>query len=253
MDNIIQVRDLCKYFDTKAGRATALDHIGFDIARGDLAAIIGKSGSGKSTLINMLAGIDIPSSGSVRVLDHQLENMNEDQMARMRGTDIGVVFQFFQLLPVLNILENVMLPMDYLKAIPMREREERAFELLRLVNMEDMAYKLPSELSGGQQQKAAIARALANDPPIIIADEPTGNLDSAAAEKVFELFSELSGKGKTIVMVTHDNDIASRMSHVLTIKDGALVSENKKNAPKNEEKKEQEKEVKDASAKQENN
>lgn len=237
MDNIIQVRDLCKYFDTKAGRATALDHISFDIERGDLAAIIGKSGSGKSTLINMLAGIDIPSSGSVRVLDHQLENMNEDQMARMRGTDIGVVFQFFQLLPVLNILENIMLPMDYLKAIPAREREERAHELLRLVEMEDYASKLPSELSGGQQQKAAIARALANDPPIIIADEPTGNLDSAAAEKVFELFSDLSKRGKTVVMVTHDNDIAVRMNHVLTIKDGALINENRKN---------KEKEVKDA-------
>lgn len=237
MDNIIQVRDLCKYFDTKAGRATALNHIGFDIERGDLAAIIGKSGSGKSTLINMLAGIDIPSSGSVRVLDQQLENMNEDQMARMRGTDIGVVFQFFQLLPVLNILENIMLPMDYLKAIPAREREERAYELLRLVEMEDYAMKLPSELSGGQQQKAAIARALANDPPIIIADEPTGNLDSAAAEKVFELFSDLAKRGKTIVMVTHDNDIAARMSHVLTIKDGTLINDSAKN---------KQKEVKDA-------
>ncbi len=240
MDSIIQVRDLCKYFDTKAGRATALNHIDFDIERGDLAAIIGKSGSGKSTLINMLAGIDIPSSGSVRVLDQQLENMNEDQMARMRGTDIGVVFQFFQLLPVLNILENIMLPMDYLKAIPAREREERAYELLRLVEMEDYAMKLPSELSGGQQQKAAIARALANDPPIIIADEPTGNLDSAAAEKVFELFSDLSKRGKTIVMVTHDNDIAARMSHVLTIKDGTLINDNRKN---------KQKEVKDASEK----
>ncbi len=237
MDSIIQVRDLCKYFDTKAGRATALNHISFDIERGDLAAIIGKSGSGKSTLINMLAGIDIPSSGSVRVLDQQLENMNEDQMARMRGTDIGVVFQFFQLLPVLNILENIMLPMDYLKAIPAREREERAYELLRLVEMEDYATKLPSELSGGQQQKAAIARALANDPPIIIADEPTGNLDSAAAEKVFELFSDLAKRGKTIVMVTHDNDIAARMSHVLTIKDGTLINDSAKN---------KQKEVKDA-------
>ena len=240
MDSIIQVRDLCKYFDTKAGRATALNHISFDIERGDLAAIIGKSGSGKSTLINMLAGIDIPSSGSVRVLDQQLENMNEDQMARMRGTDIGVVFQFFQLLPVLNILENIMLPMDYLKAIPAREREERAYELLRLVEMEDYATKLPSELSGGQQQKAAIARALANDPPIIIADEPTGNLDSAAAEKVFELFSDLAKRGKTIVMVTHDNDIAARMSHVLTIKDGTLINDSCKN---------KQKEVKDASEK----
>ncbi len=240
MDSIIQVRDLCKYFDTKAGRATALNHIDFDIERGDLAAIIGKSGSGKSTLINMLAGIDIPSSGSVRVLEQQLENMNEDQMARMRGTDIGVVFQFFQLLPVLNILENIMLPMDYLKAIPAREREERAYELLRLVEMEDYAMKLPSELSGGQQQKAAIARALANDPPIIIADEPTGNLDSAAAEKVFELFSDLSKRGKTIVMVTHDNDIAARMSHVLTIKDGTLINDSRKN---------KQKEVKDASEK----
>ncbi len=240
MDSIIQVRDLCKYFDTKAGRATALNHIDFDIERGDLAAIIGKSGSGKSTLINMLAGIDIPSSGSVRVLEQQLENMNEDQMARMRGTDIGVVFQFFQLLPVLNILENIMLPMDYLKAIPAREREEWAYELLRLVEMEDYAMKLPSELSGGQQQKAAIARALANDPPIIIADEPTGNLDSAAAEKVFELFSDLSKRGKTIVMVTHDNDIAARMSHVLTIKDGTLINDSRKN---------KQKEVKDASEK----
>lgn len=221
----IIVTDLCKDFETKAGKVTALDHISFSVQDGDFVGIVGKSGSGKSTLINMLAGIDKPSSGSVSVFGRKLEEMNENQLALLRGSDVGIVFQFFQLLPVLTVLENVLLPMDFLGRIPEKERMERAYEVLRMIEIQDYAHKLPSELSGGLQQKAAIARALANDPPIIIADEPTGNLDSAAAEKIFLLFEELSNKAKTIVMVTHDSELV-RMSHrILTIRDGALISD----------------------------
>ncbi len=219
------VRDLCKYYEMKAGRVAALDHISFSVADGEFVGIVGKSGSGKSTLINMLAGIDKPSSGSVSVFGRRLEEMNEEELALLRGSDVGIVFQFFQLLPVLTVLENVLLPMDFLNRIPPRERTERAYEVLRMVDMQDHADKYPSELSGGLQQKAAIARALSNDPPIIIADEPTGNLDSAAAEKIFTLFEELSAEEKTIVMVTHDSELV-RMSHrILTIRDGALIGD----------------------------
>ena len=219
------VRDLCKYYEMKAGRVAALDHISFSVADGEFVGIVGKSGSGKSTLINMLAGIDKPSSGSVSVFGRRLEEMNEEELALLRGSDVGIVFQFFQLLPVLTVLENVLLPMDFLNRIPPRERTERAHEVLRMVDMQDHADKYPSELSGGLQQKAAIARALSNDPPIIIADEPTGNLDSAAAEKIFTLFEELSAEEKTIVMVTHDSELV-RMSHrILTIRDGGLIGD----------------------------
>ena len=189
---------------------------------GDFVGIVGKSGSGKSTLINMLAGIDNPSAGSVAVFGRKLEEMTEEQLALLRGSDVGIVFQFFQLLPVLSVLENVLLPMDFLGRIPEKERTERAYEVLRMVGMQDEAGKLPSELSGGQQQKAAIARALANDPPIIIADEPTGNLDSAAAERVFRLFEDLSGKRKTIIMVTHEPDIAAHANSRLVMRDGKI-------------------------------
>ena len=223
MTEPIIVNDLCKYYETKAGKVAALDHISFSVDDGDFVGVVGKSGSGKSTLINMLAGIDKPSSGSVAVFGRKLEEMNEEQLALLRGSDVGIVFQFFQLLPVLSVLENVLLPMDFLNRVPENERMDRAYEVLRRVDMQDYADKLPSELSGGLQQKAAIARALANDPPIIIADEPTGNLDSAAAEKVFMLFEELSRQAKTIVMVTHDSELV-RMSHrILTIRDGALI------------------------------
>ena len=216
----IIVTDLCKDFETKAGKVPALDHISFSVQDGDF---VGKSGSGKSTLINMLAGIDKPSSGSVSVFGRKLEEMNENQLALLRGADVGIVFQFFQLLPVLTVLENVLLPMDFLGRIPEKERMERAYEVLRMIEIQDYAHKLPSELSGGLQQKAAIARALANDPPIIIADEPTGNLDSAAAEKIFLLFEELSNKAKTIVMVTHDSELVRMAHRILTIRDGALI------------------------------
>ncbi len=223
--NPIIVNDLCKYYETKAGKVAALDHISFSIDDGDFVGIVGKSGSGKSTLINMLAGIDKPSTGSVSIFNRKLEEMNENQLSLLRGSDVGIVFQFFQLLPVLTVLENVLLPMDFLNHIPEKERIDRAYEILRMIDMQDYAAKLPSELSGGLQQKAAIARALANDPPILIADEPTGNLDSAAAEKIFLLFEELSNKQKTIVMVTHDSELV-RMAHcILTIRDGALIND----------------------------
>ena len=225
MTEPIIVTDLCKYFETKAGKVPALDHISFSVQDGDFVGIVGKSGSGKSTLINMLAGIDKPSSGSVSVFGRKLEEMNENQLALLRGLDVGIVFQFFQLLPVLTVLENILLPMDFLGRIPEKERMERAYEVLRMIEIQDYANKLPSELSGGLQQKAAIARALANDPPIIIADEPTGNLDSAAAEKIFLLFEELSNKAKTIVMVTHDSELVRMAHRILTIRDGALISD----------------------------
>lgn len=223
--NPIIVSDLCKYYETKAGKVAALDHISFSVDDGDFVGIVGKSGSGKSTLINMLAGIDKPSTGSVSIFNRKLEEMNENQLSLLRGSDVGIVFQFFQLLPVLTVLENVLLPMDFLNHIPEKERIDRAYEILRMIDMQDYAAKLPSELSGGLQQKAAIARALANDPPILIADEPTGNLDSAAAEKIFLLFEELSNKQKTIVMVTHDSELVRMAHRILTIRDGALVND----------------------------
>lgn len=225
MSEPIIVHDLCKYFETKAGKVPALDHISFSVSDEDFVGIVGKSGSGKSTLINMLAGIDTPSSGSVSVFGRKLEEMNENELALLRGSDVGIVFQFFQLLPVLTVLENVLLPMDFLGRIPEKERLDRAYEVLRMIEIQDYANKLPSELSGGLQQKAAIARALANDPPIIIADEPTGNLDSAAAEKIFLLFEELSRKEKTIVMVTHDAELVRMAHRILTIRDGALIGD----------------------------
>lgn len=221
----VMVTDLCKYYETKAGKVAALDHVSFAVDDGDFVGIVGRSGSGKSTLINMLAGIDKPSSGSVSVFGRKLEEMNEEQLALLRGSDVGIVFQFFQLLPVLTVLENVLLPMDFLGRIPEKERMDRAYEVLRMVELQDHAGKLPSELSGGLQQKAAIARALANDPPVIIADEPTGNLDSAAAERIFRLFGSLSDSKKTIIMVTHDSELVRMAHRILTIRDGALIGD----------------------------
>jgi ABC-type lipoprotein export system ATPase subunit len=195
------------------------------IRRGEFVGIIGRSGSGKSTLINMITGIDRPSSGEVWVGSTAIHQMNENQMARWRGRNLGIVFQFFQLLPNLSILDNIRLPMDLGNSFPVRERRARAMHLLEMVGMSEHAQKLPSALSGGQQQRVAIARALANDPPILIADEPTGNLDSKTADAVFQLFERLTFEGKTIVMVTHDSSLARRVARTVLIADGEVVNE----------------------------
>jgi len=190
---------------------------------GEFVAVIGKSGSGKSTLINMITGVDRPTSGQVLVGDTAVHTLNEGQIAAWRGRSIGVVFQFFQLLPTLTVVENVMLPMDFCNMYRMRQREERAMYLLEQVGLDQHAYKLPSAISGGEQQRVAIARALANDPPIVAADEPTGNLDSATSESIFQLFEALVASGKTILMVTHDMDLAQRATRTVLLVDGEIV------------------------------
>ncbi|WP_248926086.1 ABC transporter ATP-binding protein [Paenibacillus hamazuiensis] len=204
---------------------TVLKGIDLTIRTGEFVAIIGKSGSGKSTLLNMITGIDRPTSGEVRVAGTDLHTLHPKQLAPWRGMNIGVIFQFFQLLPTLSLLENVMLPMDFCRTYTPKERKERAFELLRQVQMADHAHKMPSAVSGGQQQRVAIARALANDPPIIVADEPTGSLDSRTAESVFSLFRDPVDRGKTVVMVTHDNDLAHQVKRTIIVADGEIVNE----------------------------
>jgi ABC-type lipoprotein export system ATPase subunit len=219
----IFMRDVVKTFKTQAGDFTALKRVSVDFKAGDFAAITGKSGSGKSTLINMITGIDIPTAGEINVGGIPVHKLNESQMAIWRGKNLGIVFQFFQLLPTLSLLENTMLPMDIAGIIDPAKREPRATELLRMVGLEAVAYKMPAAVSGGQQQAAAIARALANNPPFLVADEPTGNLDSRTAENVFEIFEQLSGQGKTILMITHDPNLAQRTSRQVLISDGEII------------------------------
>jgi putative ABC transport system ATP-binding protein len=222
---MIDLRDVHKYYKTAVGDYHALNSIDLCICAGEFVSIIGKSGSGKSTLLNMVTGIDRPTSGEVLVNGTAVHELNENRMARWRGKNLGIVFQFFQLLPTISVIENIMLPMDFCRTYPMREREKRALELLELVELKDHAYKLPTALSGGQQQRVAIARALANDPPIVIADEPTGNLDSKTADSVFELFTNLVAQGKTIIIVTHDSALAKRTHRTALIADGEIVNE----------------------------
>ena len=222
---LIAIDEVVKVYDTGEIPFTALRGVNLHISTGEFVGLIGKSGSGKTTLINMITGIDRPTSGEVVVGGTPVHALNENQLAMWRGRNIGVVFQFFQLLPTLTVIENVMLPMDFCSMYASSERPERAMALLEEVEMADQAYKLPSALSGGQQQRVAIARALANDPPILAADEPTGNLDSKTAEAVLGLFEKLVDEGKTIVMVTHDNDIAARVRRALHVHDGEIVEE----------------------------
>jgi ABC-type lipoprotein export system ATPase subunit len=222
---MIDLRDVHKYYKTAVGDFHALDSVDLQINAGEFVSIIGKSGSGKTTLLNMITGIDIPTNGEVWVNDTAVHKLSENKMARWRGKNLGVVFQFFQLLPMISVVENIMLPMDFCRTYPMRERYERAMQLLELVELADHAHKLPTALSGGQQQRVAIARALANDPPIVIADEPTGNLDSKTAESVFTLFNDLVAKGKTIIIVTHDSALAKRAHRTALIADGEIVNE----------------------------
>ena len=224
-EHLIELHQVVKEFDTAAGTFTALKTVDLKVNAGEFVAVIGKSGSGKSTLINMITGIDHPTSGEVFVGDTLVHKLNENKMAIWRGRNLGIVFQFFQLLPTLSVVDNVMLPMDFCNTYPARERRKRAMMLLDLVGMADHAHKLPSAVSGGQQQRVAIARALANDPPIVIADEPTGNLDSRTADSVFAVFDGLVKQGKTILMVTHDNDLAKQVSRAVLIADGQIIEE----------------------------
>ena len=221
---LIRLRGVQKSYFTAAGEFPALKGIDLNIHAGEFVSIVGKSGSGKTTLINMIAGIDRPTAGEVWVGDTPVHKLSEGQMAVWRGRNLGIVFQFFQLLPTLTVLENVLLPMDFCHRYAPRERVERAMHLLELVEIAEQAHKLPSQVSGGQQQRAAIARALANDPPVIVGDEPTGNLDSKTAEAVFELFERLVAQGKTFVIVTHDASLARRVQRSVIITDGEVFN-----------------------------
>ena len=223
--HLLHLKDVKKAYKTEAGDFYALKGIDLKIDKGEFVGVIGKSGSGKSTLINMITGIDRPSSGEIWVNEQAIHGLDENKMARWRGRSMGVVFQFFQLLPTLTVAENVMLPMDFCRLYSPKERKERALALLARVEMADQASKLPSQISGGQAQRVAIARSLATDPPIVMADEPTGNLDSKTADAVFHLFESLVAEGKTFLMVTHDNELANRLHRVVTIADGLLVSD----------------------------
>jgi len=223
--HLVDLRQVVKTFESAAGVFTALKGIDMKVGTSEFLSIVGKSGSGKSTLINMITGIDRPTSGEVLVGDTAVHALKEGQIAVWRGRAVGLIFQFFQLLPSLTAIENIMLPMDYCQRYPRHARPERAMHLLEQVDMAEYAHQLPSALSGGQQQSIAIARALANDPPLVAADEPTGNLDSKTTEAVFRLFESLVDGGKTILMVTHDNDLAKRAQRTITLADGLIVNE----------------------------
>lgn len=220
---LVELRQIEKIYHTDAGDFKALRGVDLQVNAGEFLAIIGKSGSGKSTILNMITGVDRPTAGEVIINGAAVHAMQENQLAVWRGRNIGIVFQFFQLLPTLSVLENIMLPMDFCHMYDPAERQERAMELLKMVEMTAQAKKLPTELSGGQQQRVAIVRALANDPPILVADEPTGNLDSKTADAIFNLFDDLVSRGKTILMVTHDSDIQSRVKRAITVADGEIV------------------------------
>jgi ABC-type lipoprotein export system ATPase subunit len=223
--SIIELRDVQKSYISEAGEFRALRGINLQINAGEFVSVIGKSGSGKSTLLNMVTGIDRPTAGEVFVNGIAVHELDENQLAGWRGDSLGIIFQFFQLLPALSLMQNVILPMDLAGKYKPRERRERAEHLLEIVDLAEHMHKLPSMVSGGQQQRAAMARALANDPPIIIADEPTGNLDSKTAATVFNLFNNLVEQGKTIIIVTHDSSLARRAHRTALITDGEIVNE----------------------------
>ena len=220
---IVEIKEVVKRFPVGDSEITILKGVSFQVQTGEFVSIVGPSGNGKSTLLNMITGIDRPSSGEIIVTGKLIHKMSEDRLAAWRGENVGIIFQFFQMLPALSLLQNVILPMDLSNKYKPKERRERAEHLLEIVGLDDQMQKLPSMVSGGQQQRAAIARALANDPPLLIADEPTGNLDSATSHDVFDLFAEVVSKGKTMLMVTHDKELAQRVPRVVEILDGKIT------------------------------
>jgi putative ABC transport system ATP-binding protein len=221
--SLIELHDLRKSYQTLAGPIPALKNINLSLQHGEFVAVVGKSGAGKSTLVNMIAGIDCPDSGEILINGVSINQMNEDERARWRGLNMGVVFQFFQLLPSINLIRNITIPMEFCNRFTTMERKTRALSLLDQVGLSNHARKKPALISGGQQQRVAVARALANDPPIIIADEPTGNLDSHTAAEILDLFSELAQLGKTVLIVTHDKTVAARADRVIEIVDGEIA------------------------------
>ncbi len=222
---MIQLNGVSKQYPLVARSVSALEQVQLHFGPGEFVAVVGKSGSGKSTLLNLIAGIDRPSSGSIVIHGKAIESLDETALAAWRGRTLGVVFQFFQLLPTLTVLENVMLPMDFCHTYPKAQARTRALSLLEQVGIGDQAHKLPLELSGGQQQRAAIARALANDPPVIVADEPTGNLDTQTADTVLALLASLARQGKTVLMVTHERDVQRVADRVVTLVDGRVSAD----------------------------
>lgn len=224
----IKLHKVVKTYQTAAGEFTALKDININFQAGEFAGVVGKSGAGKTTLVNLLTGVDSLTSGEVWVNDVAVHSLGEDEKTLWRGIHVGVVFQSFELMPTLSLLDNVLLPMDFCGLYKPRESATWAMHLLEMVELQDHAYKVPGAVSGGQRQRAAIARALANDPLLIVGDEPTGNLDSATAETIFEVFENLVKNGKTIIMVTHDESLAERVSHLIGINDGRIVHEEKR-------------------------
>ncbi len=223
---IIQLKDIVKAFPVGDSEVTVLHGISLDIHPGEFVSIVGPSGNGKSTLLNMITGIDRPTSGEVIVTGQPVHSMSENQLAKWRGQYVGIIFQFFQMLPSLSLMQNVVLPMDFAGKYKSKERRERAMYLLDLVGLADQAQKLPGTVSGGQQQRAAIARALANDPALLVADEPTGNLDAKTAGQVFDIFMHLvEEQGKTMLMVTHDKNLADRVPREIEIVNGVIVND----------------------------
>jgi putative ABC transport system ATP-binding protein len=222
LDTIINLTDVIKTYQTSVGDFNALKKISVGIQTNEFLCIVGKSGAGKTTLLNMITGVDSITSGNVLVNGTSVHDMSEDDLALWRGVNLGIIYQSFELMPMLTLLENVMLPMDFCNLYSRGKSRERARELLRMVELQDHMDKLPNAISGGQQQRVAIARALANDPPVIVADEPTGRLDSTTAETILDIFEQLVKDGKTIVMVTHDANAAQRASRVLQIVDGEI-------------------------------
>ena len=222
---LLEVHNLTKRYKTAAGETPALNSVQFSISQGEFVAVIGKSGAGKSTLVNLISGITQPTSGEIYFQQQPIHNLTEDEKALWRGKHLGIVFQFFQLLPSLNLIENITMPMDLCHSFPLRQQKARALHLLEQVGIVEHAYKHPAKISGGQQQRVAIARALANDPELIVADEPTGNLESRTAAERFDLFASLVDQGKTILVVTHDKEIKKYASRIIELVDGEIAGD----------------------------